>query len=488
VLSSAGRASPLQGEGRGFEPLSTHQPTDEIAKVNGVIITQSALMSKYQQLQDQQRQFLTQNKEISIDPEAYLDALSNQLKTVALEQLIMSEVLVQGALSNNFYVSEEQAESSLLTWPIFQEDGAFSPQRLAQFLSYMSSTQSQFLQQLKNQLLIEQISFGLKESSFVLPKEIDAAIKIHQQSRDFSYVIIPVSLSKESTNLDEKQLQEYYNTHQEDFKIPEQIRLDYVQLSMDDLAKQQKESGSTKTPEQLFAEASDKLASLSYENPNSIDTVSQTLKLPIQTTDYFSQTDAKKGIASNPAVLKAAFSAEVLHEGYNSDVITIDGQSQVVVRLKDRIPASYQPIEKVKDVIQAKLQNQLKQQATKKLGEQIQQRMLQGESVNVVTQQYSLTEEKFSSIAADDKTVDPTILNYVFSLPHPALNESSISGTQLPSGDFVIVITKKVNLGDPQKVSAEEKTAISQRLKKTIGDIDYHYYVNSLMNKADIER
>ena len=25
VLSSAGRASPLQGEGRGFEPLSTHQ-------------------------------------------------------------------------------------------------------------------------------------------------------------------------------------------------------------------------------------------------------------------------------------------------------------------------------------------------------------------------------------------------------------------------------------------------------------------------------
>ena len=24
VLSSAGRASPLQGEGRGFEPLSTH--------------------------------------------------------------------------------------------------------------------------------------------------------------------------------------------------------------------------------------------------------------------------------------------------------------------------------------------------------------------------------------------------------------------------------------------------------------------------------
>jgi hypothetical protein len=31
VLSSAGRASPLQGEGRGFEPLSTHQ-------VRGVVV------------------------------------------------------------------------------------------------------------------------------------------------------------------------------------------------------------------------------------------------------------------------------------------------------------------------------------------------------------------------------------------------------------------------------------------------------------------
>ncbi|MCD6038918.1 MAG: hypothetical protein K0S27_318 [Gammaproteobacteria bacterium] len=29
VLSSAGRASPLQGEGRGFEPLSTHHNRDD---------------------------------------------------------------------------------------------------------------------------------------------------------------------------------------------------------------------------------------------------------------------------------------------------------------------------------------------------------------------------------------------------------------------------------------------------------------------------
>lgn len=34
VLSSAGRASPLQGEGRGFEPLSTHH----LVKKEGVVV------------------------------------------------------------------------------------------------------------------------------------------------------------------------------------------------------------------------------------------------------------------------------------------------------------------------------------------------------------------------------------------------------------------------------------------------------------------
>src|SRR5690606_41693226 len=33
VVSSAGRASPLQGEGRGFEPLTTHQYRSEERRV-----------------------------------------------------------------------------------------------------------------------------------------------------------------------------------------------------------------------------------------------------------------------------------------------------------------------------------------------------------------------------------------------------------------------------------------------------------------------
>ena len=38
VLSSAGRASPLQGEGRGFEPLSTHQLRSDNSTLIGVVV------------------------------------------------------------------------------------------------------------------------------------------------------------------------------------------------------------------------------------------------------------------------------------------------------------------------------------------------------------------------------------------------------------------------------------------------------------------
>jgi hypothetical protein len=48
VLSSAGRASPLQGEGRGFDPLSTHHI---LVRNTGMIVAMAKDFRLYQVLE-----------------------------------------------------------------------------------------------------------------------------------------------------------------------------------------------------------------------------------------------------------------------------------------------------------------------------------------------------------------------------------------------------------------------------------------------------
>lgn len=71
-----------------------------------------------------------------------------------------------------FNISPAEINQIITVLPAFQENGKFSPQRFQQFLYENSLTSAQFVAQLLQVFLIQQVEKGITGSAFVLPNEI----------------------------------------------------------------------------------------------------------------------------------------------------------------------------------------------------------------------------------------------------------------------------------------------------------------------------
>lgn len=460
--------------------MGTGEVIDEVANVNGVPISKSAFANHYESLREQQS-LLNQN--------TLPEVLAQQLKVVALEQLILAEVLVQGANAEGFAVTDKQAQVSVMSFPAFQENGQFSEQRFTQFLNQFPANYQMLVQQVGQQMLIDQVSFGLKATSFALPFEVDKLIELQDERRDFTYLELPIAAQQSTIAVTDAQLQQYYDAHKDDFKSPEQVRLDYIELSLPALTVQKDpQTGSERSPEQQFAELSDKLASLTYENPDSLSPAAEALKLPIKSTDYIERSGTATGITANSALLQAVFSPEVLQQKYNSQVITIDPQTQVVVRVNNIKPAAYRSLDEVKDTVRQAVQQQAAHAAVKQQAESMLAELRQGKSLPTLAQQHALTSKTLTNIAVSDNTVDKAILNYVFTLSRSSTATPTVGSLALPSGDYVLVSLSDIRAGNPQQATPDERKNAEAKWIEFTGDVDYQNYIESLMHKADIER
>ena len=82
---------------------------------------------------------------------------------------------------------------------------------------------------------MEQFQRAMMESSFATQYDVDNVFKIQNQQRDLEYVKIPVP--KLTAQPSTEELQAYYQQHQALYQTPEQVSVEYVELSADELAK-----------------------------------------------------------------------------------------------------------------------------------------------------------------------------------------------------------------------------------------------------------
>jgi peptidyl-prolyl cis-trans isomerase D len=200
--------------------------TSVIAKVNGVLISKSQFASAYERL----------HRQAQMNMGAISETNEADLKLRALQTLINIQVLKQASLAEKYRVSSRQVNNFLESMPEFQVDGQFSLNRFQQLLSATAFTAGDFLDLLESTLLIDQPRLGIMLSSIALPDEVKETIALVNQERDISYLNVTRDLFlKQNISIAEQDIAAYYNQHQNEFKAPEQIAIEYVLLSVKDL-------------------------------------------------------------------------------------------------------------------------------------------------------------------------------------------------------------------------------------------------------------
>jgi peptidyl-prolyl cis-trans isomerase D len=213
----------------GIESIFIHGGgAEEAARVDGERITRLEL----DQAVERQRSYF-QRRFGEIDPKAIDEAL---LRGPALENLIATRALESHARTAGMGVAPQLVAKVLREAPMFQVDGNFSRDTYLVYLRQMGYTPQSHSRFLARELLVSQLARGLTQSAFVSRQEVASAIAAWEETRDFSYLEIPFASLSSKVEFDEADIEAYYRDHAGEYADPEQVILDYVELSRDAMA------------------------------------------------------------------------------------------------------------------------------------------------------------------------------------------------------------------------------------------------------------
>ena len=197
-----------------------------VAKVDGMKISVQEYRSAMQSLRDRLQQ--ENPKDIGA-----LD--SPEVKQSVLDRLINTRLLNAEAVRGNFSVTNDQLAQFITTLPEFQQGGKFSQEVYDKLLSQNQMTPSQFENKMRGELLLQQIRDGIPGLAFMTPAVENAVLNVEHQQREVTIAEIKSADFISQVKVDPSEVQAYYNKHKDKFKVPEQVKLEFVMMSANTL-------------------------------------------------------------------------------------------------------------------------------------------------------------------------------------------------------------------------------------------------------------
>jgi peptidyl-prolyl cis-trans isomerase D len=157
------------------------------------------------------------------------------LKAQALQKLIKDEVLLQYVHAEGLVATDNEAREFIKSLPYFQVDGKFSDKQYKALLSSQRISSGEFVNRIKNALIMEQFQHSIIESSFATQYDVESFFKVQNQLRDVDYFTVPVQPLTEQPTAEE--ISAYYQQHQDLYRTPEQVSVEYIDLSLEHIAR-----------------------------------------------------------------------------------------------------------------------------------------------------------------------------------------------------------------------------------------------------------
>ena len=205
-------------------------PTSNVAVaiVNGNDVSINEFQRTYQRQRTQLQSILGGNFDIN-----QLD--EDRLREQALDQLINDEVVLQAALTGGMRIGDQQLAHAIQAQAVFQQNGFFSEDLYQQWLSSQGFSPGGFENDLKRSMLAEQIVAGIATSAIVTERELQTAVRLQRQKRVVHTLTVPVARFSD-VEIDDADIRAHYESNQADYVSPEQVKLEYIELSRDAIA------------------------------------------------------------------------------------------------------------------------------------------------------------------------------------------------------------------------------------------------------------
>ncbi|MGE5303161.1 MAG: SurA N-terminal domain-containing protein [Alphaproteobacteria bacterium] len=201
----------------------------DVAEVNGEIITQREFELEYERAVDRYRELLKG----SLTPEM-LKSLN--IKRTLLDELIQKRLLLQEAQAMGLTVTDDELASFLSLAPEFQVAGHFNKERYIQLLRANRLTPADFEEQQRQQLTIQRLYNLILDPVQVPQAEVRERYRLEQEKINLNYVRLALGQFLPDVKLSEEEIKQYYDHNKETLKEPLKVQVEYLSYPFEQFA------------------------------------------------------------------------------------------------------------------------------------------------------------------------------------------------------------------------------------------------------------
>jgi len=155
-----------------------------------------------------------------------------EAKMGALENLVAQKALSKDVSDKHLTVSDDTIRQTILGIPgLTGPDGQFNKERYQQLLAAQGMTPERFEAGLRHDLAMQQANAAIQGSAFA-PATVALRISsLNQQKRDIQELPINASDFKSQAQVTDAMVQDYYDKHTAQFRIPEMLKAEFIVLA-----------------------------------------------------------------------------------------------------------------------------------------------------------------------------------------------------------------------------------------------------------------
>ena len=259
-----------------------------------------------------------------------------------------------------------------------------------------------------------------------------------------------------------------------------------VQPSLADVRDEVEQRYRMYVTEDEFVTRSSRLAEMLFEAID-LEAPAAKLGLEVLSTGNLSR-DSKNFLMANNSVATAAFSADVLIDGNNSDLLELTDSHHVGIRVEEYAPSVARSLAEVTEDIRYILQRGKAESLAEVRAAAIVEAINGGSLSQYVANEYGLEWILAPSLSRFSRDIDPLVMREAFKLPRPADDKESLGIAILPNGDSLVLRVSEVINRPSTELAEAEVASFRESLASQLGSMDFQEFQDALTAEALIER
>ena len=261
---------------------------------------------------------------------------------------------------------------------------------------------------------------------------------------------------------------------------------DAVQPSLADVRDEVEQLYRMYATEDEFVTRSSRLAEMLFEAID-LEAPAAELGLELLSTGSLPR-ESKNFLMANNSVATAAFSADVLVDGNNSDLLELTDSHHVGIRVAEHSPSVARSLAEVTEDIRYILQRDKAKSLAETRAASIVDAINSGSLSQYVANEYGLEWDFAPSLSRFSRDIEPFVIREAFKLPRPAHDKESLGIAILPNGDSLVLRVSEVTNQTSTELAEAEVATFRESLALQLGSMDFQEFEDALTAEALIER